>query len=132
MTAAERMVLVPGGTSRMGSDSHYSEEAPVHRVAADAFRIDRCEVTNSDFEAFVQATAYITVAERPVDAADCPGAPPENQVPGGAEAPEGHACAGRDPFAGSCAFRPAHPWRGGQRFERRSPYELGPRPWAGP
>ena len=49
MTAAERMVLVPGGTSRMGSDSHYSEEAPVHRVAVDAFWIDRYEITNSDF-----------------------------------------------------------------------------------
>ncbi len=82
MTAAEGMVLIPGGTFRMGSDSHYSEEAPVHSVAVDAFWIDRCEVTNSDFGAFVQATGYVTVAERPLDAADFPGAPPENLVPG--------------------------------------------------
>ena len=82
MTAAERMVLVPGGTFRMGSDSHYPEEAPVHSVAVDVFWIDRCAVTNADFEAFVQATGYVTVAERPIDAADFPGAPPENLVPG--------------------------------------------------
>ena len=48
MTAAEGMVLVPDCTFRMGPDS-YSEEAPVHRVAVDAFWIDRYEITNSDF-----------------------------------------------------------------------------------
>jgi sulfatase modifying factor 1 len=29
------MIFVPGGTYRMGSDKHYPEEAPVHRVTVD-------------------------------------------------------------------------------------------------
>jgi sulfatase modifying factor 1 len=50
------MILVPGGTFRMGSDNHYPEEAPVHRVAVDAFWIDRTPVTNRQFKEFVRAT----------------------------------------------------------------------------
>ena len=38
------MVRIPGGTFRMGSDRHYSEEAPVHRVTVDAFWMDRAPV----------------------------------------------------------------------------------------
>ena len=45
--ARERMLYVPGGTFRMGSDRHYTEEAPVHRVTVDAFWMDRTPVTNS-------------------------------------------------------------------------------------
>ncbi len=40
------MVFIPGGTFRMGSDKHYSEEAPVHRVTVDAFARARTPVTN--------------------------------------------------------------------------------------
>ena len=58
------------------------EEAPVHQVAVDGFWIDRHEVTNRQFAAFVAATGYATVAERPLDPADFPGAPAENLVPG--------------------------------------------------
>jgi formylglycine-generating enzyme len=43
---AGEMVVIAGGTFRMGSDRHYPEEAPVHRVSVDAFRIDRTPVTN--------------------------------------------------------------------------------------
>ncbi|WP_244627794.1 SUMF1/EgtB/PvdO family nonheme iron enzyme, partial [Microvirga tunisiensis] len=35
------MIRIPGGTFRMGSDQHYPEEAPVHRVTVDGFWIDR-------------------------------------------------------------------------------------------
>jgi formylglycine-generating enzyme required for sulfatase activity len=66
----------------MGSDDHYAEEAPAHRVAVDDFRIDACAVTNARFAAFVHATGYVTVAERPLDPAAFPGAPAENLVPG--------------------------------------------------
>lgn len=76
------MLWIPGGTFRMGSDEHYAEEAPAHMVAVDGFWIDRHEVTNRDFAAFVDATGYVTVAERPLDPADYPGAPTENLVPG--------------------------------------------------
>lgn len=71
------MVRVPGGTFRMGSDSHYPEEAPVHRVEVDGFLMDRTPVTNRQFAAFVRATGHVTVAEKVPDAADYPGALPE-------------------------------------------------------
>jgi formylglycine-generating enzyme len=70
------MVFVPGGTFRMGSDRHYPEEAPVHRVAVDGFWVDRTPVTNALFRAFVRATGYVTMAERRPDPADYPGALP--------------------------------------------------------
>ena len=76
------MVSIPGGTFRMGSDHHYREEAPVHTVEVDGFSVRATTVTNSDYAAFVAATGYTTVAERPLDPAAYPGAPPENLVPG--------------------------------------------------
>ena len=66
----------------MGSDVHYPEEAPSRGVAVDGFWIDRYQVTNRHFAAFVAETGYVTVAERPLDPADFPGAPAENLVPG--------------------------------------------------
>jgi formylglycine-generating enzyme required for sulfatase activity len=79
---AHDVVALAGGEFAMGSDRHYREEAPVHRVRVDPFAIDRHEVTNARFAAFVDATGYVTVAERPLDPADFPGAPPENLVAG--------------------------------------------------
>ena len=76
------MIQIPAGTFRMGSDDHYPEEAPSHLVAVDAFEISETTVTNEQFAAFVEATGYVTVAERPLDPADFPGAPPENLVAG--------------------------------------------------
>jgi formylglycine-generating enzyme required for sulfatase activity len=76
------MIRVPGGEFTMGSGEHYPEEAPAHRVSVDGFSIDRHQTTNAQFAAFVGATEYVTVAERPLDPADFPGAPPENLVPG--------------------------------------------------
>jgi sulfatase modifying factor 1 len=70
------MLLVSGGTFRMGSDKHYPEEAPVHRVTVDAFRIDKTPVTNRQFKEFVRATGHITVAELVPDPKDYPGALP--------------------------------------------------------
>jgi formylglycine-generating enzyme required for sulfatase activity len=58
----------------MGSDHHYPEEAPAHRVTVDGFWIDRAPVTNADFLRFVRATGYVTFAEIKPDAADYPGA----------------------------------------------------------
>jgi sulfatase modifying factor 1 len=72
----EHAIWIPGGTFRMGSDTHYPEEAPVHRVSVDGFWIDRTPVTNGAFRAFVEATGYVTFAEIPPDAKDYPGALP--------------------------------------------------------
>ncbi len=70
------MVRIPGGTFRMGSDKHYAEEAPVHRVTVDAFWMDRTPVTNRQFKEFVKATDHVTFAEIPPDPNDYPGALP--------------------------------------------------------
>jgi sulfatase modifying factor 1 len=70
------MVWIAGGTFRMGSNDHYPEEAPVHRVTVDGFWIDRTPVTNREFKAFVKATGHKTFAEIPPDPRDYPGALP--------------------------------------------------------
>jgi formylglycine-generating enzyme required for sulfatase activity len=71
------MVWIPGGTFRMGSDKHYPEERPVHRVRVDGFWMDRCPVTNERFAKFVAETGHQTFAEIPPDPAEYPGALPE-------------------------------------------------------
>ncbi len=76
------MRSVPGGTFRMGSDGHYPEEAPAHRVTVDGFWIDRTPVTNREFRRFVEATGYVTVAEVAPDAKYYPGALPHMLKPG--------------------------------------------------
>lgn len=70
------MIRIPSGTFRMGSDRHYPEEAPSHRVTVDGFWIDATPVTNAQFRAFVEATGYVTFAEIPPDPKDYPGALP--------------------------------------------------------
>jgi Sulfatase-modifying factor enzyme 1 len=64
-------------TFRMGSDHHYPEEAPAHRVVVDKFWIDRTPVTNAAFRRFVNATGYVTFAEIKPDARDYPGTLPQ-------------------------------------------------------
>jgi sulfatase modifying factor 1 len=71
------MVWIPGGTFCMGSNDHYPEEAPVHRVTVDGFWIDRTPVTNRQFKQFVKATGHKTYAEILPDPKDYPGALPE-------------------------------------------------------
>ena len=76
------MVWIPGGTFRMGSDSHYPEERPVHRVSVDGFWIDRAPVTNERFAKFVEETGHVTFAEIPPRAEDYPGALPDQLFAG--------------------------------------------------
>ena len=83
--APEGMVWVPGGTYWMGCDDcGMPDTGPVHLVTVDGFWMDRTEVTNAQFAAFVKATGYVTIAERKPDAKDYPGAPPEALVAGSA------------------------------------------------
>jgi formylglycine-generating enzyme required for sulfatase activity len=70
------MVHIPGGTFRMGSDHHYAEEAPSHRVTVDGFWMDATPVTNAQFRDFVEATGHVTFAEIRPRAEDYPGALP--------------------------------------------------------
>ena len=79
----EGMVWVAGGEFWMGSDfSMFRDAQPVHRVHVDGFFLDKTEVTNEQFQRFVQATGYVTVAERIPSPEDFPGAPPENLIAG--------------------------------------------------
>jgi formylglycine-generating enzyme len=77
----ENMVWIAGGTFLMGSDRHYPEEAPAHKVAVDGFWMDTHAVTNAEFHRFVEATGYVTLAERPANPESYPGAKPEMLVP---------------------------------------------------
>jgi formylglycine-generating enzyme required for sulfatase activity len=76
------MIFVPGGVFVMGSDHHYPEEAPAHRVRVDPFWIDETPVTNAQFREFVTATGYVTFAELAPKAQDYPNAKPEMLRPG--------------------------------------------------
>ncbi|MGZ5959706.1 MAG: formylglycine-generating enzyme family protein [Rhizomicrobium sp.] len=61
------MVWIPAGTFAEG-DTVYPEEGPIAPVHVGGFWMDRHEVTNAEFAAFVKATGYVTTAERPIDA----------------------------------------------------------------
>jgi sulfatase modifying factor 1 len=76
------MAWVPGGTFAMGADGFYPEEQPVQRVTVDGFWMDEHPVTVAEFRRFVKATGYVTVAERPLDPEQYPGAHPDLLVPG--------------------------------------------------
>lgn len=87
------MVWIPGGEFSMGAAevpgmNHVGMQATqdsqrVHRVYVDGFWMKETDVTNERFEKFVEATGYVTVAERKPRAEDFPGAPPDNLVAGG-------------------------------------------------
>jgi formylglycine-generating enzyme required for sulfatase activity len=76
------MHRISGGTFLMGSDAHYADERPAHRVQVDGFWMDETAVTNAEFARFIAATGYVTVAERPLDPAQYPGARAEALAPG--------------------------------------------------
>lgn len=76
------MKWVPGGTFQMGSEEGQPDEKPVHEVTVDGFWMDTYELTNEEFEKFVKATGYVTIAERKPRQEDFPDAPPEALVPG--------------------------------------------------
>lgn len=82
--AARGMVFIRGGRFRMGSDDHYPEEAPAREVAVADFWIDRLPVTNRRFRKFVDATGYVTLAERQPRREDYPDAAAHLLKPGSA------------------------------------------------
>ena len=78
----DEMAWIPAQKALVGSDTHYPEEGPVHEVTTDGFWIQTHQVTNAGFGEFVDATGYVTVAERPLNPECYPGAPAENLKPG--------------------------------------------------
>ncbi len=62
------MVLIPEGTLNMGGDNEQadSDEYPKHEVKISSFWMDETEVTNQQYAEFVEATGYVTIAERPI------------------------------------------------------------------
>ena len=65
------MVWISGGIYDMGASDGdrmaLPHEKPKHTVKVDGFYMDETEVTNAQFSRFIEATNYITTAERPVD-----------------------------------------------------------------
>lgn len=79
----ESMVLIAGGTFRIGSDHpQYLEERSAPDVTVDAFCIDQYEVTNQQFAEFVAVADYLTVAERPLAQEQFPDLTQEQWQPG--------------------------------------------------
>lgn len=82
------MVLLRGGTYLRGNNTppgngdHYPEEGPAHKVEVSSFWIDKYEVTNAQFKEFVDATGYVTFAEKSLSKDVFPKAPPGQLVPG--------------------------------------------------
>jgi formylglycine-generating enzyme required for sulfatase activity len=68
-TSVTGMVFIKGGTFMMGGDNNQAspDEFPKHKVKVDDFWIDATEVTNAQFQKFVDATHYITTAEKKPD-----------------------------------------------------------------
>ena len=62
------MVLLPAASFRFGSDDRWAYpedgEGPVREISLDSFWVDRMAVSNEAFSAFVDATGFVTEAER--------------------------------------------------------------------
>jgi len=88
----EGMIWIPGGEFSMGAAADgggscempmaSNDAGPIHRVRVDGFWVDATAVTNEQFEQFVKATGYVTIAERTPTKEEFPTAPAENLVAG--------------------------------------------------
>ena len=114
--APERMVWIPGGEFSMGAaDPRGASEGgpdpladarPIHRVRVDGFWMDRTEVTNAQFAAFVRATGYVTVAERTPTRRGFPARRPRSWSPAPSSSRRPLArCRSTDSFAGGATCR---------------------------
>ncbi|KRD06421.1 sulfatase-modifying factor 1 [Flavobacterium sp. Root901] len=90
--APEGMVWIPGGEFSMGSNVEdeslcslsgvTKDAAPIHRVYVDGYYMDKTEVTNEEYDKFVKATGYITVAEQKPTKEEFPTAAEEDLITG--------------------------------------------------
>lgn len=105
-----RMVFIRGGKFKMGS-TDFVDAQPVHEVEVNSFYMDEHEVTNAQFEAFVKATDYVTVAERPLDPKEFPDVDPAMLVPGSAVFTNPSKVDGMDNFLQWWQYVPGANWR---------------------
>ncbi|WPR70915.1 formylglycine-generating enzyme family protein [Flavobacterium sp. NG2] len=94
IAAPKGMVWIPGGEFSMGSDvadeslcnikGVTKDATPIHRVYVDGYWMDETEVTNDQYEAFVKATGYVTVAEMKPTVEEFPNIPEEYLIAGSA------------------------------------------------
>ncbi len=108
--APDAMVWIPGGRFWMGTE-HTEDARPVHQVEVKSFWMDRNDVTNEEFSRFVEATAYVTIAERPLDPNEFPNLAPEDLTPGSVVfTPPNHPVSLHDPLVWWKFIRGAN-WR---------------------
>ncbi|MDB9523120.1 formylglycine-generating enzyme family protein [Dolichospermum circinale CS-1225] len=82
-TCPPGMLMISGGTFKMGADdSGFVEERGAENVTVTSFCIDKYEVTNAQFIEFINATNYVTVAERPLSKEQFPNLSDEERLPG--------------------------------------------------
>lgn len=117
------MRWIPGGEFSMGTvdptkcncegtgSDAMPDARPIHRVAVDGFWMDATEVTNDQFEKFVKATNYQTIAEQKPKAEDFPGAPPEALVPGSIIFSPTKAPVALDNFLAWWRYEPGANWK---------------------
>jgi len=107
----DRMVWIEGGDFTMGSDVFYREERPARRATAPDFWIDSHPVTNAQFAAFVEATGYVTLAERQPDPALYPDADPALLRPGSLVFTQPQSRVGLGDYRQWWAYVPGASWR---------------------
>lgn len=73
---------ISGGKFSFGENRYYDNEKPVQIIEVKDFTIDSTEVTNRQFREFVEATGYVTAAERGLSEKEFPNIPPEFRAPG--------------------------------------------------
>jgi formylglycine-generating enzyme required for sulfatase activity len=104
------MVRIVGGDFTMGSDLFYREERPARRASAPDFWIDMHPVTNAQFAAFVDATGYLTTAERQPDPALYPDADPALLCPASLVFTQPPGRVGRGDYRQWWAYVPGASW----------------------
>lgn len=119
--ALNGMVWIPGGEFSMGladpralakgGREGMSDARPIHRVVVDGFWMAKTPVTNAEFAEFIRATGYETVAERPLDPADFPGATEQMLVAGALVFSEPEAVRGLADFRQWWRWVPGAQWR---------------------